>query len=763
MDWLFPEEPRARGADSDSHKDEPATPAVSWALGAIPAMFKRSTPHFEKELNELNGHKWSDLDRRVREAGGACSGTDRLYDHNNRGPQREHPGNVSVTVTDHGFQGFLGGMGGGGVTSSTPFVARNTHVTNQSNLPGLGDKRPATGDIGRVGSMSSKSSKVDSDGRSARVYARDTVQGAAGAGGILKGALRGGTGSKIRGPFSGEKYQYQYAEGYTGFGNAKNVSFAPSLGSTTASISEQLPQDYGGADQTPMVSRGTFPLASNVPGRFPSAGAQYDPLGDDTEVMFHKLDENMDVLNKRRERYGNCGEERRKEDYGDCASFKTGAFGADRDDGATSANSVSVGTQTKYSSAEVERMNLERAMATIKRLEDDKRRYMVVASESERERMSLEGDLDHMNWVVEELGKSRKEHVDKDLRKQTDAQIAQFKNQHDTMQITMNHLESKLVIEKCEKREIERKLKEALSRVSDVESRLRESESRHVRDPAHNSALNSSHTEISRLTKSLSDHQYASEQRETRLQDEVALLKERLEVLERQKRHMQVAELSRSRSETRQSENQHHRDNAQTGFSNHSTQFSFPVPPKHEPVAAKSFFNRPFNAPSSQAANEPISNLGGNFGGNPMTEEPLKSTFGGFGSFKPAVSVRQDHHQDFHQDSQANPFGAPTFGDESVDAMPPPLSRAPLRSMNANSSNSRSVRTPKAPQGSFFQYTHSRQPSTTPKMSPPANLVYDVDMTDAEGSDMAMDRRTASERRIRERARQRQTLGFGFR
>lgn len=317
MDWIFAEKP------------DPATPPVSWALEAIPAMFQRETPLFERDLGILR--------QKQLEKGQQNNATDAT--------EMEEDDEVDPG-TGHTFDNFLEMK-----ASSTPFF---------------------------------KPEKIHLKRRRVSDLTATTPKKLPKTGGILKGTHTGGGNDTV-----------------TGFGH-KNVSFAASLGSTTNSISEQLPSEYAGADQTPVVS---------------SRGAKfvkYDPVNDDTKTMFRKLDDNMGILQQRRDLWGDTKQE-----------------------------SSHVAPSLVKSKAEID---LELALAKIKHLEEDKRRYMNQSNSFEKDKLTAEHDL----------------------------QMLKHKHKHetDTLKMTIEHLQSKMNVTGCEHRVKEHKLQVAEARATELQNEM---------------------------------------------------------------------------------------------------------------------------------------------------------------------------------------------------------------------------------------------------------------------------------------------------
>ncbi|KAG5354888.1 hypothetical protein CJU89_6693 [Yarrowia sp. B02] len=318
MDWIFSEKP------------DPATPPVSWALGALPAMFQRETPHFERDLVKLRREE---------------TDTKRDMDTETKGERDTE----TTAATEPTFDNFLEMK-----ASSTPFfkpekVLKRRAVSELKTSP---NKFPKTGGILKQ----------------TQTGANDTV---------------------------------------SHFGH-KNVSFAASLGSTTNSISEQLPSGYEGADQTPVASY-----------RVPKF-VQYDPVNDDTKTMFRKLDNNMDLLHSRRRKWSDEKEvelEKLEKSPTSSALVKS-----------------------------TEQVELELALNKIKTLEEDKRRYMVQSNKFEMEKRTVEHELDILK--------------------------RQQRNEIDTMKMTIEHLQSKMSVNGCETRTKEHKLNVAEQRVSELQREL---------------------------------------------------------------------------------------------------------------------------------------------------------------------------------------------------------------------------------------------------------------------------------------------------
>lgn len=407
MDWIF------------SDKPDPATPPVSWALGAIPAMFQRETPHFERDLGRL----------RDREGGNGDTNTE---------------GHVNTDHTDYGhvtngpdptFDNFLDMK-----ASSTPFFKpEKVHLKRRAG----GDLKTSPNKFPRTG-------------------------------GILKGS--GGNG--ING----------------GNDTAKNVSFAASLGSTTNSISEQLPEGYEGADQTPVASW-----------RAPKF-VQYDPVNDDTKTMFRKLDSNMDLLNQRRGRWGKEGgtnwgvlddtKEAQKEvqnvqkDQKKVQNVQKEVQNVQND---------SLSPSLAKTTTQIE---LELALEKIKQLETDKRKYMDQSNQFEREKRTVQHELEMLTH--------------------------QHRNETETQKMTIEHLQSKMSVSGCETRVTEHKLGVAESRAVELQRELAE-----VRNVAEQQEQH---------LRELVDGKVACEQREQHLKEQVGFLTEKVATLERKERAYRASE-----------------------------------------------------------------------------------------------------------------------------------------------------------------------------------------------------------------------------
>ncbi|RDW43291.1 hypothetical protein B0I75DRAFT_138345 [Yarrowia lipolytica] len=546
MDWIFSEKP------------DPATPPVSWALGAIPAMFRRETPHFERDLGRL-----------------------RRADRDSEGARDTETTTGDDVATEPTFDNFLEMK-----ASSTPFFKpEKVHLKRRAandDLKPCPNKFPKTG-------------------------------------GILKQTQTGAHGEN---------------DTVSNFGH-KNVSFAASLGSTTNSISEQLPSGYEGADQTPVAScRGP---------KF----VQYDPVNDDTKTMFRKLDNNMDLLNERRLKWGGGGSDTRpvtqhvangKEDAEEHRLVK--------------------------STAQVE---LELALEKIKRLEEDKRRYMNQSNKFEMEKRTVEHDLEMLKH--------------------------QQRNEIDTMKMTIEHLQSKMSVSGCETRVKEHKLNVAESRVGE-------------------------------LQRELADTKVAAEAREHHLKEQVAFLEEKVGTLERKERAFRASEkiAMRQRDDFNKNWTFQNQGSGSQGSQNETNHSQNHVNDFHQNWNRNQGPQTSFN-PNQNCGNQHSGLQKGNEFNlnhlNPQQQNPQQQNLQQQNSQQQNSQQQNPQQQPNIFQNPGNPFASTFHPQPQQQSTRQPLGSFDLNIKRDSWQKSRNI------------FGHNRQPSTTPKQPPPSYMRgHDVDMAD---------------------------------
>lgn len=613
MDWIFSEKP------------DPATPPVSWALGAIPAMFRRETPHFERDLGRLRAGGSSDRNRDDQEPAGHVT--------------TDHTGHVTAGLNEPTFDNLYDMK-----ASSTPFFKpEKVHLKRRAG----GDFKTSPNKFPRTGGIL-KQTKVG-------------------------GGVNGGHGEDT---------------------TAKNVSFAASLGSTTNSISEQLPEDYEGADQTPVASC-----------RAPKF-VQYDPVNDDTKTMFRKLDNGLDLLNERRLKWGGRGgtnwgvqNEVQKAQNGlngvqnvqkevqnvqnefqnvqkvqkEVPNIQNEFQNVQR---AQMEDPASLEPPMAKSTTQIE---LELALNKIKQLETDKRKYMTQSNQFEMEKRTVQHELDMLKH--------------------------QHRNDTDTLKMTIEHLQSKMSVSGCETRVTEHKLGVAETRTAELQ---RELESRTAELAEVRSVGEQQLREQEQQLGELVDDKVSSEQREQHLKEQVLFLTEKVASLERKERAYRASEKIAMRQREDFNRNWTFRNGAQSGLNEFQNDF------RNQGNLGQNDFRNQGNQGQTDFRNHQNQN---DFNDGFNRSNGSQNSQQRFDAFNQPTNIFKQ------QNNQPNYFDQPN--NQETHANPLTTSqRQPLHFIDLNVKRNTA-------QKPFGHNRHNRQPSTTPKQPPPSYLRgNDVEMNE---------------------------------